>query len=62
MHRKQWHTRRLPTNRFQHGCLACFALVGGRLYCTAMAAMILQVYYRNLPIYREASSTEAFPQ
>ncbi len=26
---------------------------GGRLYCTAMAVMILEVYYRHLPIYRE---------
>lgn len=25
--------------------------VGGRLYCTAMAAMILEVYYRHLPLY-----------
>lgn len=24
---------------------------GGRLYCTAMSAMILEVYYRHLPIY-----------
>jgi hypothetical protein len=24
---------------------------GGRLYCTALAAMTLQVYYRHLPIY-----------
>ena len=26
---------------------------GGRLYCTAMAAMILEVYYRHMPLYRE---------
>ncbi len=25
--------------------------VGGRLYCTAMAAMTLEVYYRDMPIY-----------
>jgi hypothetical protein len=34
---------------------------GGRLYCTAMATMILEVYYRHLPIYREDSVTKAFP-
>lgn len=28
---------------------------GGRLYCTAMSAMILEVYYRHLPIYGEKS-------
>ncbi|TWU21574.1 hypothetical protein Pla52o_37610 [Novipirellula galeiformis] len=32
--------------------------VGGRLYTTAMAAMILEVYYRYLPLYAEI---EAFP-
>ncbi len=26
---------------------------GGRLYCTAMSAMILEVYYRHMPLYRE---------
>ena len=26
--------------------------VGGRLYCTSMATMILEVYYRHLPMYR----------
>ena len=26
---------------------------GGRLYCTAMATMILEVYYRHLPIHRK---------
>ncbi len=28
---------------------------GGRLYCTAMSCMILEVYYRHLPIYRKRS-------
>ncbi len=28
---------------------------GGRLYYTAMSAMILEVYYRYLPIYGEQS-------
>lgn len=33
---------------------------GGRLYCTAMSAMILEVYYRFMPIYREQSTKEGF--
>ncbi len=28
---------------------------GGRLYCTAMAAMTLEVYYRYMPLYRPQS-------
>ncbi len=35
--------------------------MGGRLYCTAMATMILEVYYRHLPIYRKQSTDEKFP-
>jgi hypothetical protein len=34
---------------------------GGRLYCTAMAAMILEVYYRHMPIYRLQSIEQDFP-
>lgn len=34
---------------------------GGRLYCTSMATMILEVYYRHLPIYRKQSTEESFP-
>jgi hypothetical protein len=34
---------------------------GGRLYCTAMATMVLEVYYRHLPIYRKQSTEESFP-
>ncbi len=34
---------------------------GGRLYCTAMATMVLEVYYRHLPIYRKQSTEEEFP-
>ncbi|MEX2185173.1 MAG: prenyltransferase/squalene oxidase repeat-containing protein [Pirellulales bacterium] len=37
-----------------------FVTQGGRLYCTAMAAMILEVYYRHLPIYRQESVNEHF--
>lgn len=33
---------------------------GGRLYCTAMATMILEVYYRHLPIYRKQASDDEF--
>jgi hypothetical protein len=38
-----------------HGCLA-----GGRLYCTAMASMILEVYYRHMPLYKERSTKDNF--
>ncbi len=31
------------------------APAGGRLYCTAMAAMTLEVYYRHMPLYRDQS-------
>jgi hypothetical protein len=34
---------------------------GGRLYCTSMATMILEVYYRHMPIYGKAAATEDFP-
>jgi hypothetical protein len=34
---------------------------GGRLYCTAMAAMILEVYYRHMPLYKAQSVEEDFP-
>ena len=27
--------------------------IGGRLYCTAMAVMTLEVYYRHMPLYRQ---------
>jgi hypothetical protein len=33
---------------------------GGRLYCTAMSTMILEVYYRHMPIYRMDSTEEDF--
>ncbi|HTN77895.1 MAG TPA: hypothetical protein VL096_21705, partial [Pirellulaceae bacterium] len=35
-------------------------LSGGRLYTTAMCTMILEVYYRHLPIYGERSVDEGF--
>ena len=33
----------------------------GRLYCTCMATMILEVYYRHMPIYGEEAAEEEFP-
>jgi hypothetical protein len=38
----------------QHG------VVGGRLYTTAVCIMILEVYYRHLPLYGEAAIDEDF--
>ncbi len=34
---------------------------GGRLTCTALSTMILEVYYRHLPLYRKSSTAESFP-
>ncbi len=34
--------------------------VGGRLYCTSMATMILEVYYRHLPMYRTETVEQEF--
>ena len=34
---------------------------GGRLYHTAMSAMVLEVYYRHMPIYRKQSTEADFP-
>jgi hypothetical protein len=34
----------------------------GRLYCTSLATMILEVYYRHLPIYGAASVEEEFKE
>jgi hypothetical protein len=33
----------------------------GRLYVTAMATMILEVYYRHMPIYGQQAAEEDFP-
>jgi hypothetical protein len=30
--------------------------VGGRLYCTSLATLILEVYYRHLPIHQESAT------
>lgn len=37
------------------------ASVGGRLYCTALATLVLEVYYRHLPMYRRTPEAE-FPR
>jgi hypothetical protein len=34
---------------------------GGRLYCTAMATMILEVYYRHMPLYGKEAADSEFP-
>jgi hypothetical protein len=34
---------------------------GGRIYCTSMATMILEVYYRHMPIYGKQAVEEEFP-
>ena len=46
-----WHFK-----RGGHG-----ADIGGRLYCTTLATLVLEVYYRHLPIYRPHPEPE-FPQ
>ena len=35
---------------------------GGRLYCTSLATMMLEVYYRHLPIYSTQSVDEEFQE
>ena len=34
---------------------------GGRLYCTSLATMVLEVYYRHLPLYKEDVTEDEFP-
>jgi len=34
---------------------------GGRIYCTSMSTMILEVYYRHMPIYGKQAAEEDFP-
>ena len=33
---------------------------GGRLYCTSMATMVLEVYYRHMPLYRKQVTEDDF--
>lgn len=35
---------------------------GGRLYCTSMAAMTLEIYYRYMPIYQQKSAESPFEE
>ena len=35
---------------------------GGRLYCTSMATMILEVYYRHMPIFQKQATEDGFPE
>lgn len=35
---------------------------GGRLYCTSMATMTLEIYYRYMPIYQQKSAESAFEE
>ena len=37
------------------------SLKGGRLYETSMSTMVLEVYYRHMPIYRKQSTEADFP-
>ena len=34
---------------------------GGRIYCTSMATMILEVYYRHMPLYGKQAAEDEFP-
>jgi hypothetical protein len=34
---------------------------GGRIYCTSMATMILEVYYRHMPLYGKQAAEDDFP-
>lgn len=34
---------------------------GGRLYDTALSTMVLEVYYRHMPIYKAAAAANGFP-
>jgi hypothetical protein len=38
------------------------SMAGGRLYCTALATMTLEVYYRHLPLYSDQSTKDRFKQ
>ncbi len=34
---------------------------GGRLYATSLNCMVLEVYYRHMPLYQKMEASEAFP-
>lgn len=48
-----WHW---PASRSHRG-----PLEGGRLCSTALATMILEVYYRHMPLYADAAAEDDFP-
>lgn len=37
------------------------AEAGGRVYCTSLATMILEVYYRHMPLYAKQAAEDEFP-
>jgi hypothetical protein len=37
------------------------AALGGRLYSTSLATMVLEVYYRHMPLYGKDSTENEFP-
>ena len=43
-----------------HNVVPTGNLQGGRLYCTSLATMILEVYYRHMPIYRTQAVEDEF--
>lgn len=51
--RGSWH---FPDSRSHRG-----PKEGGRLASTAFATMILEVYYRHMPLYADAAASEDFP-
>lgn len=46
---------------YWHRPLSNHEKLGGRLYCTALATLILEVYYRHLPIFGTQSTESEFP-
>ena len=65
---RQWRAavQRGPLLTVERPCgrLICHAqdpVGGGRLYATAMAAMILEVYHRHLPVYILHAKPESLP-
>lgn len=37
---------------------SAFGGIGGRLYCTSLSCMTLEVYYRHMPLYQEVSTED----
>jgi len=42
-----WHPQRPVHDKWGH--------IGGRVYVTAMQLLMLEVYYRHLPLFKELS-------